>query len=102
MLEGVGFPNALFLSKEVFMKKDRNARKELLDLYLYLDVNSDLHINDFSKEQLAHYEEIKDNYDKRFKGRLFNTPFYWTEYYGLFKLADGRIGIDPKRFNSKL
>jgi len=85
------------------MKRNRNARKELLDLYLYLDVNyNSFRKNIFSKEQLNHYEEIKNQFDKKFDGRLFNNPSDWTEYYGVFKLDNGHYGIDPKRLEKTM
>lgn len=84
------------------MKRDRNARKELLDLYLYMDMKCDsFYEKKASNELKKHYEEIKKKFDKIYGNRYFG-PMEWNEYYGLFKLDDGRIGIDPKRMSSKI
>lgn len=43
------------------MKKNRNARKKLNDLYLYLDINSDFfYRNPPSESMKKRYEEIKE------------------------------------------
>ena len=83
------------------MKKNRNARKKLNDLYLYLDINSDFfYRNPPSESMKKRYEEIKEKYDEEFKYRKFRE-YEWNEYYGLFKLKNGRVGIDPKRMIKK-
>ena len=85
------------------MKRDRNARKELLDLYLYLDFKyDDIFEEELTPELVERFNSIKDKYDKKFENRMFDNECYWTEYYGLFKLDGGKIGIDPKRMNTKL
>ena len=70
------------------MKKNRNARKKLNDLYLYLDINSDFfYRNPPSESMKKRYEEIKEKYDEEFKYRKFRE-YEWNEYYGLFKLKN--------------
>lgn len=84
------------------MKKERNARKELLDLYLYIDMREGYFYRfKPTKEMEERYELIKDKFDKIYGDRYFG-PSEWNEYYGLFKLDNGRIGIDPKRYEKKI
>lgn len=83
------------------MKKNRITRKNLLDMYLYLDMsNNSFYRNPPSESMKKRYEKIKDKYDKVFAGRRFSED-EWYEYYGIFKLSNGRIGIDPKRMLKK-
>lgn len=75
------------------MKKERNTKKWLNDLYFYLD-----YLNGFgmkSKENEERYENIKEKYENK-----FNTTFpnELEEYYGLFT-RNGRACVDSKRYN---
>lgn len=84
------------------MKKDRNSRKDLLDLYLYMDVSESIKYDEEISEKVKEkYNKIKDKYDKIYGDRVF-PPYEWNEYYGLFKAKNGRIAIDPKRFEKKI
>ena len=84
------------------MKKERNSKKYLLDLYLYMDVKWDGFFGDkFSEKEIKRYNEIEDKFDKKFSNRSF-SPLEWKEYYGLFKIKNGRVGIDPKRMKEQL
>lgn len=87
MLKGIGQVNVFFIGGE--MKKNRNARKALIELYFYFDYSGNF------KEKLE-YQKIKNKYEKKFKNG------YGREYYGLFKTKNGRIAIDPKRFKQKI
>lgn len=70
-------------------------------MYLYLDMNNNsFYRNSPSEPMKKRFEKIKDKYDKIFAGRQFRE-YEWNEYYGLFKLSNGRIGIDPKRMFKK-
>lgn len=82
------------------MKKNHNARKELMDLYLYLDMSSNWKHEKANEKMKQKYESIKNKYDKIYGNRHF-TPMEWNEYYGLFKTKNG-IGIDPKRMQKTL
>ncbi len=82
------------------MKKERNARKTLNDLYLYLDVSDGIRPNEMTDAKKQRYEEVKEKYDKEFK-RRHGCAYEWFEYYGLFTLGNGKIGIDPKRMRKK-
>lgn len=83
------------------MKKNRIARKDFLDMYLYLDMSyTSFYRNTPSESMKKRFEKIRDKYDKIFAGRQFRE-YEWNEYYGLFKLSNGRIGIDPKRMLKK-
>ena len=83
------------------MKKNHIARKNLNDLYLYLDMSGGVYFRNKPSETMKkRYEEIKKKYGKKFAGRQFRE-YEWNEYYGLFKLSNGRIGIDPKRMLKK-
>lgn len=87
------------------MKKERNARKELLDLYLYMDMKNSYDYKNVTEAMKKRYEEIKEKYDSIYGNRQFST-WEWNEYYGLFYVDEGRksghIAIDPKRMKFKL
>lgn len=87
------------------MKKERNARKELLDLYLYMDMKNSYYYENATEAMKKRYEEIKTKYDSIYSNRQF-SPWEWNEYYGLFYVDGGRksgcVAIDPKRMNFKL
>ena len=87
------------------MKKERNARKQLLDLYLYMDMKNSYDYENATEAMKKRYEEIKEKYDSIYGNRQFST-WEWNEYYGLFYVDEGRksghVAIDPKRMNFKL
>lgn len=87
------------------MKKERNARKQLLDLYLYMDMKNSYDYENATEAMKKRYEEIKEKYDSIYGNRQFST-WEWNEYYGLFYVDGGRksghVAIDPKRMNFKL
>lgn len=87
------------------MKKERNARKELLDLYLYMDMKKSYDYKNATEAMKKRYEEIKEKYDSIYSNRQFSN-WEWNEYYGLFYVNGGRksgcVAIDPKRMNFKL
>ena len=75
------------------MKRNRNARKALIELYFYFDYSGNF-------EEKLEYQKIKNKYEKKFKNR--HGSEWENEYYGLFKIKNGRIAIDPKRFKQKI
>ena len=87
------------------MKKERNARKQLLDLYLYMDMKNSYDYENATEAMKKRYEEIKEKYDSIYDDRQFSV-WEWNEYYGLFYVDGGRksghVAIDPKRMNFKL
>lgn len=87
------------------MKKDRNARKQLLDLYLYMDMRLKYDYDRASDNIKEKYEEIKDKYDSLYQDRQFDV-YAWNEYYGLFYVdggrKSGRVAIDPKRMKQMI
>lgn len=84
------------------MKRERNARKDLNDLYLYFDIGSDLcHFQNISNEKKDRFYEIKDRFDKKYGDRR-GYPYEWSEYYGLFKTKSKRVAVDPVRMQKML
>ncbi len=87
------------------MKKERNVRKQLLDLYLYMDIKTSYDYENATEAMKKRYEEIKEKYNSIYGNRQFST-LEWNEYYGLFYVnggcKSGRVAIDPKRMNSIL
>lgn len=83
------------------MKRFRKSKKILNELYFYLDYISEIKMEDCYNELDKRFIYIKDKYDKKFLNR-FGFPDEWYEYYGLFKLGKGKIGIDPKRFDKTI
>ena len=84
------------------MKKERNPRKELKDLYFYFDYLYFGEVDDnLSENEMKRCIQIEEKYKKKYSDRE-GTPNWWKEYYGLFRLKNGRVGIDPKRMNSML
>lgn len=60
-MESVGQTNTFLSCWEGIYEKNRNARKKLNDLYLYLDINSDFfYRNPPSESMKKRYEEIKE------------------------------------------
>lgn len=72
------------------MKKERIARKRLNEMYLF-----------FEKCEKESIINDKYKFGKKFEKRR-GTPTDWYEYYGLFKLKNKKVGIDPKRFQKKI
>ena len=82
------------------MKKERNARKKLNDLYFYMDMIVD-NIYDALETQRERFKKLCEKYDKRFFKRQ-REPYEWEEYYGIFKTKSKKIRVDPKRFSKTL
>ncbi|UKI51042.1 MAG: hypothetical protein L6U99_06885 [Clostridium sp.] len=76
--------------------------KQLLDLYLYMDMKKIAMIMKNATEAMKkRYEEIKKpKYDSIYSNRQF-SPWEWNEYYDLFYVDGGRksgcVAIDPKK-----
>lgn len=81
------------------MKKERNARKKLIELYMYFDMQCNYNNSKTPAEIKQKYDYIKGKYDKIYKNCKIECI---TKYYGLFYLSGNRIGIDPKRMNKML
>ena len=83
------------------MKKDRKARKELNDLYFYLDMERDSFYNKPTKNMIDKFNMLSKKFKNRFENRHF-APYEWREYYGVFEFGHDKIGIDPKRMAKTL
>lgn len=79
------------------MKKERNARKNLINLYSYFDNLYLSSMGELPCNKKTELVELEKKYNKHYANR-YRYVYEWPEYYGLFKI-NGRYCIDPKRMN---